>query len=105
MIARPHHGLAFQQFAQARWCDRSIARWSHTCPATPPLSAQPAGDTGGSSRRVAGRLGVAVVITSAREYDDCSTARRPRRVAAVCASLLVPGVPRLDTTLVSRLSG
>eukprot|EP00966_Prymnesium_polylepis_P195495 4531682-Prymnesium_polylepis.1 len=36
---------ALRQFARARWCDCSAARWYHACPSTPPLSAQPAGDT------------------------------------------------------------
>ena len=68
-----------RQFARARWCDHSTARWSHACPGTPPLSARPAKGAGGGGRSAAGQLGVAVVSTRAHEFDDCSTARRPRR--------------------------
>eukprot|EP00966_Prymnesium_polylepis_P119841 2769471-Prymnesium_polylepis.1 len=84
---------ALRQFARAHWCDRSTARWSRACPGTPPLSAQPAGDTGGGGRSAAGHLGVAVVSKRAHEYDDRSTARRPR-LAAVCASSLVRPLDR-----------
>ena len=79
MTARPHDGLVLRLFVPARWCDCLSARWSHACPGTPPLSAQPAGDTRSGGRSAAGQLGVAVVSTRAHEYDDCSTARRPRR--------------------------
>eukprot|EP00966_Prymnesium_polylepis_P137423 3175376-Prymnesium_polylepis.1 len=65
MIARPHDGLALQQFARARLCDRSTAAWSHACPGTTPLSAQPAEDTGDGGRSAARQLGVAVVSTRA----------------------------------------
>eukprot|EP00966_Prymnesium_polylepis_P271577 6274368-Prymnesium_polylepis.1 len=65
MIARPHDGLALQQIARARWCDCLTARWSHACPGTTPLTAQPAEDTGRSGRSAAGQLGVAVVSTKA----------------------------------------
>jgi hypothetical protein len=99
--AHRHEGIrAARQFARARWCDCSTARWSH---ASPPLSAQPAGDTSGGARSAAGQLGVAVVITRSHEYDDCSTPRRPRLVCVSFAQDLV--VRLLDRTLVSLLSG
>eukprot|EP00966_Prymnesium_polylepis_P228091 5278272-Prymnesium_polylepis.1 len=60
MIARPHDGLALRQFARARLCVRSTARWSHVCPGTPPLSARQAEETGSGRRSAAGQLGVAV---------------------------------------------
>eukprot|EP00966_Prymnesium_polylepis_P068919 1601211-Prymnesium_polylepis.1 len=103
MIAQPHDGLALRQCTRARWCDRSIARWSHTCPGAPPLSAQPAGDTGCRRCSAAGQLGVAVVRTRAHEYDDWMVDRTTASPAVCTSSLL--GAIALDRTLVSRLSG
>eukprot|EP00966_Prymnesium_polylepis_P052977 1226609-Prymnesium_polylepis.1 len=65
MIARPHDGLVLRQFAQARWCDCSTARWSHACRGTPPQSAQPAGYSRSGDCSAAGQLGVAVVSSRA----------------------------------------
>eukprot|EP00966_Prymnesium_polylepis_P205904 4771523-Prymnesium_polylepis.1 len=79
-LARQHDGLALQQFFVC-WCARSTARWSHACPGTPPLFAQPAAGIGSGGRSAANQLGVALVSTRAHEYDDHSTARRPRLAA------------------------
>eukprot|EP00966_Prymnesium_polylepis_P238232 5509512-Prymnesium_polylepis.1 len=85
MIARPHDGLALRQFA--RWYDRTMV--SRLSGHASTVRSQPTGDTGGGGRRVADRLGVAVVrpqehtsTMNARPHDGL--ALRPFAQARWC---------------------
>eukprot|EP00966_Prymnesium_polylepis_P174268 4032053-Prymnesium_polylepis.1 len=78
MIARPHDGLALCAAVCASWLVRLLDRTlvPRLCPTTPPLSAQPAGGTGGGGRSAGSRLGVAVVSTRAHEYKALHKAQQ-----------------------------